>query len=165
MQNGFRIGLLPTADCRSSRRNCPSALEHSQVVSEFLQQQVAAGYMMGPFDLAQCSRVTVNLSSTTESSVNDQTHWELTHVRYVTQITCISPRSDVYCWRFPGTNASIGCVETLKEFRTKLDKMDTFTMESRHFAQKRLLDLKKTWVWKPFLGEMLRFHHECADFT
>ena len=51
MQNGFGIGLLPTAACRSSGRNCLSALQHSQVVSEFLQQ-VAVGYMMGPFNLA-----------------------------------------------------------------------------------------------------------------
>ena len=100
MWNGFGIGLLPTAACRSSRKNCLSALQHSQVVSEFLQRQVAAGYMMGPFDLTQCSgvitsslgvvpkstsdkfRVIVDLSSPTELSVNNQTHRELAQVAH-----------------------------------------------------------------------------------
>ena len=55
MRSGFRIGLQPSAQCRSDARLRPSAQGHSQVVSEFLRQQVAAGYMMGPFDPQECS--------------------------------------------------------------------------------------------------------------
>ena len=37
MQNGFRIGLNPTTECRSSARNHPSADKHPVVVLEYLR--------------------------------------------------------------------------------------------------------------------------------
>ena len=57
MRQGFRIGLRSSAQCRSSVSSRPSARVHSQVVGEFLQQQVAAGFMMGPFEPQECSGV------------------------------------------------------------------------------------------------------------
>ena len=100
MQNGFRIGLNPTTACRSSTRNHPSAEKHPAVVSEYLQKQVAAGYMLGPFSPGQCSgmvisslgvvpkstpgkfRVIIDLSRPDGHSVNDQICRELTHLAY-----------------------------------------------------------------------------------
>ena len=70
------------------------------MVGEFLQQQVAAGFMMGPFEPQECSgvvtssvgvvpkstpgkfRVIVDLSRPEGASVNDQLLRELTHVVY-----------------------------------------------------------------------------------
>ena len=60
MQNGFRIGLIPTTACRSSTRNHPSADKHPVVVSEYLREQVAAGYMLGPFSPGQCSGMIIS---------------------------------------------------------------------------------------------------------
>ena len=100
MRSGFRIGLQTSAQCRSAARPRPSAQGHSRVVDEFLRHQVAAGYMMGPFDPQECSgvvtssigvvpkstpgkfRVIVDLSRPEGASVNDQLHRELTHVAY-----------------------------------------------------------------------------------
>ena len=100
MRQGFRIGLRSSAQCRSSVSSHPSARVHSQVVGEFLQQQVAAGFMMGPFEPQECSgvvtssvgvvpkstpgkfRVIVDLSRPEGASVNDQLLRELTHVAY-----------------------------------------------------------------------------------
>ena len=100
MQNRFRIGLNPTTVCRSSTRNHPSADKHPVVVSEYLREQVAVGYMLGPFSLGQCSgiiisslgvvpkstpgkfRVIIYLSRPDGHSVNDRTCRELTHVAY-----------------------------------------------------------------------------------
>ena len=100
MRQGFRIGLRSSAQCRSSVSSRPSARVHSQVVGEFLQQQVAAGFMMGPFEPQECSgvvtssvgvvpkstsgkfRVIVDLSRPEGASVNDQLLRELTHVAY-----------------------------------------------------------------------------------
>ena len=100
MRQGFRIGLRSSAQCRSSVASHPSARAHSQVIDEFLQQQVAAGFMMGPFELQECSgvvtssvgvvpisapgkyRVIVNLSRPEGASVNDKLLRELTHVVY-----------------------------------------------------------------------------------
>ena len=100
MRSGFRISLQTSAQCRSDARPRPSAQGHSQVVGEFLRHQVAAGYMMDPFDPQKCSgvvtssigvvpkstpgkfRVIVDLSRPEGASVNDQLHRELTHVAY-----------------------------------------------------------------------------------
>ena len=100
IQHGFRLGLQPRAACRSSRSNHPSAASHSEVVSTYLQRQVAAGYMLGPLDPALCQgvvisslgvvpkstpgkfRVIVDLSSPATQSVNDQLHREWCHVAY-----------------------------------------------------------------------------------
>ena len=94
------LALRSSARCRSSVSSHPSARVHSQVVGEFLQQQVAAGFMMGPFEPQECSwvvtssvgvvskstpakfRVIVDLSRLEGASVNDQLLWELTHVAY-----------------------------------------------------------------------------------
>ena len=100
MRQGFRIGLRSSARCRSSAVSRPSARAHSQVVDEFLQQQVAAGFMIGPLEPQECSgvvtssvgvvpkstpgkfRVIVDLSRPEGASVNDQLLRELTHVAY-----------------------------------------------------------------------------------
>ena len=57
MRSGFRIGLQTSAQCRLAARPRSSAQGHSRVVGEFLRHQVAAGYMMGPFDPQECSGV------------------------------------------------------------------------------------------------------------
>ena len=100
MRQGFRIGLRSSARCRSSAVSRPSARAHSQVVDEFLQQQVTAGFMIGPLEPQECSgvvtssvgvvpkstpgkfRVIVDLSRPEGASVNDQLLRELTHVAY-----------------------------------------------------------------------------------
>ena len=91
---------MPSTACRSSSQNSPSAREHEDVVDAFIAQQLAAGFMTGPFLPADCSgvitsnlavvpkktpgkwRVIVNLSRPQNASVNDFIRRELTHVAY-----------------------------------------------------------------------------------
>ena len=100
IRSGFHLGLHPNAVCQSSSSNRPSAGLHSQVVADYIHQQVQEGHMIGPLDPACCQGVTVNsigvvpkstpgkyrvivdLSSPACSSVNDQLHREWTHVAY-----------------------------------------------------------------------------------
>ena len=102
LQNGFRIGLRADPVVHSSRGNSPSAVAHPQVISSFLQDQVQAGFMVGPLSASACPhisvarmavvpkkspgkfRVIVNLSAPESRSVNDNIHRELTHVAYST---------------------------------------------------------------------------------
>ena len=102
LHNGFRIGLRAGPIIHSSRGNSLSATAHPQVISAFLQQQVEAGFMVGPLPPDACShisqarmavvpkktlgkfRVIVNLSAPESFSVNDNIHRELTHVAYST---------------------------------------------------------------------------------
>ena len=82
LQRGFRIGLLPQAAIRSSPKNLPSAQEHSEVISSYLQQQVQAGLGVIPKSTPGKFRVIVDLSSPKGHSVNDNLHRKLTHVTY-----------------------------------------------------------------------------------
>ena len=100
IQHGFHIGLAQSTACYSSSQNSTSALEHSDVVNAFIEQQLAAGYMCGPFPSPDCSgvitsslavvpkktpskwRIIVNLSRPCNTSVNDIIRREFTHVTY-----------------------------------------------------------------------------------
>ncbi len=95
LQLGYAL-LSPTAPPLPISTS--SSMAH--VLSRFLRQQVAAGYMMGPFDPQECSMVVtssigvvpkstpgkftviIDLSRPEGATVNDQLHWELTHVAY-----------------------------------------------------------------------------------
>ena len=100
IQHGFRIGLLPQAAIRSMPKNLPSAEAHRGIIGLYLQQQVQAGQMLGPFHPKDCQgvilsslgvipkstpgkfRVIVDLSSPRGYSVNDNLRRNLTHVAY-----------------------------------------------------------------------------------
>ena len=49
IRHSFRIGLMPSTACHSSSQNFPSAWEHEDVVDAFIAQQLATGFMTGPF--------------------------------------------------------------------------------------------------------------------
>ena len=59
LQNGFRIGLRADPVVHSSRGNSPSAVAHPQVISPFLQDQVQAGFMVGPLPASACLHISV----------------------------------------------------------------------------------------------------------
>ena len=57
---GVRIGFNPSASCRSAARNMPSALAHPDVVQTYLEAELVAGNVAGPFDPAILEGVVVN---------------------------------------------------------------------------------------------------------
>ena len=52
--DGFRIGLLPQAAIRSMPKHLPSAQAHRDIIGAYLEQQVQAGHMLGPFHPKDC---------------------------------------------------------------------------------------------------------------
>ena len=50
IKKGFRIGYKSCNKLRSASRNTCSALEHPQVVQKYLDAEVHAGQVLGPFD-------------------------------------------------------------------------------------------------------------------
>ena len=59
IQHGFHIGLAQCTACCSSSQKSTSALEHSYVVDAFTEQQLAEGYMSGPFLSPDCSALSI----------------------------------------------------------------------------------------------------------
>ena len=100
IREGFRIGLDNPPPCASSARNAPSAKENSAVIDAYLSEQIAKGYIAGPFSPGACSavvtssmavipkktpgkwRVIVDLSRPEGRSVNDHLRRESTHIAY-----------------------------------------------------------------------------------
>ena len=100
IREGFRIGLDSPPPCTSLARNAPSSQENCAVVDAYLKEQIAKGYIAGPFSPRDCSavltssmavipkktpgkwRVIVNLSRPDGRSVNDHLRRESTHVAY-----------------------------------------------------------------------------------
>ena len=94
------MGLLPQPAIRSLQKILPSAQAHPEVIIAYLEEQVQAGYMLGPFHPQDCQGVTLNslgvipkstlgkfrvivdLSSPEGYSVNDNLVRNLTHVAY-----------------------------------------------------------------------------------
>ena len=100
MRQGFRIGIQKTPRCWASPSNSPSARQHSEVIRQYVQDQLKKGYMAGPFPPAECAhiitssmavipkkaagkwRVIVDMSSPHGASVNDNLRRDLTHVAF-----------------------------------------------------------------------------------
>ena len=104
VRDGFRIGFnythLPlTTSCK---RNMKSAYDHPRIVSEYLQQELAQGHILGPFQNPPCHplttssfgvipkrhqpgkwRLIVDLSSPVDHSVNDGIDARLCSLTYV----------------------------------------------------------------------------------
>ena len=106
MRQGFRIGIQKTPRCRASPSNSPSARQHSEVIHQYVQDQLKKGYMAGPFPPAECAhiitssmavipkkaagkwRVIVDMSSPHGASVNDNETSHMLHFpRWKTQHT------------------------------------------------------------------------------
>ena len=97
---GFRIGLRSPPPNHQVSSNCPSAQEHSAVISDYIRSQVERGFMAGPFPPQTCTgivcsrmvvipkktpgkwRVIVDLSHPGDRSVNHLIRREATHVAY-----------------------------------------------------------------------------------
>ena len=57
IREGFRVGFDYSRRCKASRKNMPSAEERAEVVCEYLQTEVAAGRVLGPFDPADYPQI------------------------------------------------------------------------------------------------------------
>ena len=62
LQEGFRVGFRRQCALTSASRNLPLAYQQSQIVGEYLQQELAAGRMLGPLPaiLPDGQRVHIN---------------------------------------------------------------------------------------------------------
>lgn len=100
---GFRVGFNTGARLRPAKRNIPSADQHPEVISDYIQKEKAAGRILGPFtpsDLepsVQISRFGVipkghtpgkwrlilDLSYPEGASVNDGIHSENCSIKYL----------------------------------------------------------------------------------
>ena len=49
LSNGFRIGCRRDVRLRSAKANMPSAINHPQVIDDYLQGEITKGRMLGPF--------------------------------------------------------------------------------------------------------------------
>ena len=50
MKFGFRIGFNRASTIQPSKRNMISVADHVTKVSEYIQQKLERGFMLGPFD-------------------------------------------------------------------------------------------------------------------
>ena len=57
IRDGFRIGFDRRCPLRSAHRNIPSAVEHPQVVSEYIAKELMLGRMIGPFQREELATV------------------------------------------------------------------------------------------------------------
>ena len=103
LAQGFHIGFNPEQRCTSCKSNMRSADDNPQPVDKYIQTELAAGRIVGPFlphqvEGAQVSsfgvipkanqpgkwRLILDLSSPYQQSVNDGISRELCSMRYVT---------------------------------------------------------------------------------
>ena len=49
ISNGFRIGFNRSHKLHSATKNMQSAVDHPEVVSQYLAEEIAAGRLLGPF--------------------------------------------------------------------------------------------------------------------
>lgn len=102
IREGFRVGFDYSRECQASKRNMLSAEERAEVVGEYLQTEVTAGRILGPFDPADYPqihtsrfgvipkstpgrwRLIVDMSSPEGVSVNDGISESLCSLSYVT---------------------------------------------------------------------------------
>lgn len=111
IQEGFCIGFTPCATkLKSAKRNLPCALEHPEVVENYLSEEVAQGRVSGPFTYSSVPdahisrfgvipkshqpnkwRLIVDLSHPTGRSVNSGISKELCSLSYITVDNAIVP--------------------------------------------------------------------------
>ena len=48
IETGFRVGFNRDQPLHSISKNCPSADAHSQVITEYIREEAAAGRFLGP---------------------------------------------------------------------------------------------------------------------
>ncbi len=60
IRNGFRTGCVRSISFTSARRNMRSALEHPEVVREYLEKEVQRGVLLGPFERGTIPGVVVS---------------------------------------------------------------------------------------------------------
>ena len=102
LRDGFRIGFDYPGTCQWARRNLLSAMEHPQIIRDYLAGECAAGRVLGPLSLESYPRVhvspfgiipkkaagkwrlIVDLSSPTDHSVNDSIAADLASLEYIT---------------------------------------------------------------------------------
>ena len=107
------------SSCKSATGNLPSAEDQQQLITNYLQQQVWEGFMLGPYPLKECQgvvvspigtvpkrtpgafRAIVDLSSPKGNSVNDSLCRHLTHVAYSSvedaalAMHCLGPNTEL----------------------------------------------------------------------
>ena len=109
LTDGFKIGFNnPTSKLHSAHKNLAEALQHSQVVDDYLKAEIAEHRVAGPFHKADVSdahisrfgvipkqhkpdkwRLIVGLSHPVELSVNDGIPKELCSLSYISVDTAI----------------------------------------------------------------------------
>ena len=57
---GFQIGFQRTADLRSAAANMPSARQHPDVVTKYIQEELSRGRILGPFQVSELPPVHIN---------------------------------------------------------------------------------------------------------
>ena len=136
-------GLIANPRCHSSQGNAPSADANVVVISAFVEAQIRAGHMAGPFHPSDCSgvlisqmaaipkktprkwRVIVNLLAPQGQSVNDNLHRQLSHVSYSSP----SDAAMILYYPAPGT------------LMAKIDRRDAYRMVPIHPGDRPFLGI------------------------
>ena len=62
IREGFRIGFDRSCPLFSVKANMRSAAEHTEVVSQYLSEEVAAGGVLGPFSVEEAKAASWHIS-------------------------------------------------------------------------------------------------------
>ena len=61
IQHGFRIGFnYRTHSCQPVKHNLPSAKDHPQIISDYLNSELTKGRMLGPFPVCAIPHIQIN---------------------------------------------------------------------------------------------------------
>ena len=63
MNFGFRIGFNRASAIQPSKRNMRSVVDHAAIVSEYIQQELERGFVLGPFDPQAFGSLAIQTSS------------------------------------------------------------------------------------------------------
>ena len=158
MEEGFPIGVDPTASFMSAHRNMSSAAENPQVIEDYLTKEVAAGNIFGPFSPSALPEVHINrfgvipkkyqpgkwrlitdLSYPEGSSVNDAIDPSLCSLTY-TSVDVVA-----------ATAAALGKGALL----AKIDVKSAYRLVPVHPGQRKWLGMQ--WQGKVYVDGMLPF--------
>lgn len=109
LTNGFRIGYFSDTRLSSAKRNLPCALDHPEVVDQYLAEELSYNRLAGPYHINWAShmhisrfgvipkhhqpnkwRLIIDLSHPTKQSVNDGIPKSLCSLSYITIDSAIS---------------------------------------------------------------------------
>ena len=77
LRHGFRIGFNRASPLRSAKRNMQSAYDHPEVVTHYLEEEVKAGRVLGPFSKVEADAAAWQISKFGVIPKHQENKWRL----------------------------------------------------------------------------------------